>query len=75
MCDYNLQKLRALAREIAKRARDNPTFKEQLKQDPQGTLARAGLPQTEIESLIREARLCKAFSSTILDFSLYAQPL
>ena len=45
------------AMEIASRAKSDPAYMEQLKQDPEGTLSAAGLPEKAIAEFMREDEL------------------
>ncbi len=51
------EQVRAIACRLAEQARKNPVFKEQILQDPQGTLTAAGLPEQAVADFLRETGL------------------
>jgi len=51
----DVEKARQTAREIGDRAMNDPSFKQQLADDPQGTLTSAGLPANAVNDFMREA--------------------
>lgn len=51
----DIEKARETAREIGDRAKSDPAFKQQLTNDPQGTLTSAGLPANAVNDFMLEA--------------------
>lgn len=49
------QRVRQNAQELMNRLNTDPTFKQQVEQDPKGVLTAAGLPTPGVEEFIREA--------------------
>jgi|SwirhisoilCB2_FD_contig_41_5589963_length_757_multi_9_in_0_out_0_2 hypothetical protein len=50
----NVQDVREKAREIGQRAKNDPQFMQEIKQDPMSTLEKAGLPQGAAADVVRE---------------------
>lgn len=55
--EKTLQHIRTTARGLADRVRDDQAFKEQVLQDPSGTLTAAGLPNIAVSDFMRETGL------------------
>jgi len=51
------EQIRAIARRLAEKARNDPAFREQIMQDPQSTLTSAGLSEQAIADFLRETGL------------------
>ena len=67
-------KARETAREILKRAQNDPAFKQQLANDPQGTLTAAGLPENTVNDFLREAIQAGAIESDVAGY-VYEDPI
>ena len=51
------EQVRALARRLAEKAKNDPAFREQIMQDPMSTLTSAGLPEQAVADFLRETGL------------------
>lgn len=51
--------VREKAQEILNRLESDPSFKQQVESDPEGTLTSAGLPKDAVEDFVREAQLAE----------------
>jgi hypothetical protein len=50
----NLQQLRTQAQQIAERIRQDPSYTDEIKRDPVGTLSAFGIPQHVIDDLVAQ---------------------
>ena len=57
MSDANIEQIRATARQLAERAKNDPAFKQQIEKDPVGTLTSEGLPEEAASQFLREAEI------------------
>jgi len=55
--EKTLQHIRTTARGLADRVRDDQSFKDQVLNDPNGTLTAAGLPEIAVSDFLRETEL------------------
>ncbi len=55
--EKTLQHIRTTARGLADRVHDDQSFKEQVLNDPSGTLTSAGLPEIAVSDFLRETGL------------------
>ncbi len=52
--ELDLARLRETARAIAERAKSDPVYRQQINDDPMGTLTAAGIPAGAVPNLLRE---------------------
>ncbi len=57
MSNIDLEQARVLARTLANRAQNDPSFAQRILQDPMTTLTRAGLPADFVEEFLARAEL------------------
>ncbi len=63
----NIEQIRSKAREIAERARNDASFMEHLRNDPEQVLREAGLHESAISDFIREGGLGPEVSGYMLE--------
>ncbi len=54
--DHNIEQIRALARSIAERGKQDQDFRQQIKLDPVTTLTNAGLPEEFVYIFLQEVQ-------------------
>lgn len=61
--------VREKAQEILNRLKNDPSFKQQIESDPEGTLTAARLPKEAVGDFLRETDLAEVGGYTICNFS------
>lgn len=57
MDQQNLERIRDIARSLARRALDDPNFAEQVRDDPYPVLNAAGLPEEFVPEFLEQTQL------------------
>jgi hypothetical protein len=57
MDQHHLEQARTIARLLAKRAQDDPTFAEQIREDPYAILSAAGLAEEFVPEFLEQTQL------------------
>ncbi|HET8841552.1 MAG TPA: hypothetical protein VFN35_08800 [Ktedonobacteraceae bacterium] len=56
MDQHNLERIRDIARSLARRAQDDPKFAEQVRDDPYPVLNAAGLPDEFVSEFLEQTQ-------------------
>jgi hypothetical protein len=54
---YNVDEVRKIALQLARKAQEDESFREQLEKDPQRILKAAGIPEDALSDILRETEL------------------
>jgi hypothetical protein len=57
MDQYNLERIRDIARSLARRVQDDPNFAEQVRDDPYLVLSAAGLPDEFVSEFLEQTQI------------------